>query len=456
MRFVAWRIVEGLDGDSNFFKLKEVEKWGFMLPPMFTYNNQSYDQSHLSDMLHKLRTQANQIGLPMDGCVMAKDSITLAESMGRTEKFFLHSIAYKFEDDVYETELTDIEWTVGRTGIVVPTAIFKPVEIDGTEVSRASVHNVSVLIDLALTEGDTIEVYKANMIIPQIKRNISAEEKDKTGGITVIDLPKVCPVCGGKTEVKETDNSMILMCTNPNCSAKKIAQFTHFVSRNCMDIQGLSEATLEKFISLGYISDFKSIYHLSDHRDKLVKLDGFGAKSVQKLLSSVEKSRDVKLENFIAALGIPNIGLSAAKTISSYFGGDIERFLGAYKDCFDWTLLDDFGDVMAANLELYLDEHIKDVKGLVAEMHFIIPEEKVVTINSFNGKSLCVTGKLNHFTRDSINEKIISLGAKAVGSVSKKTDYLITNEASGSSKYKKAVELNIPIITEDEFLKMID
>ena len=246
------------------------------------------------------------------------------------------------------------------------------------------------------------------------------------------------------------------MCTNPNCSAKLLAKFTHFVSRNCINIDGLSEKTLEALISHGFLHDYKDIYHLSVHRSKLIRLDGYGPKSIDNLLKSIEKSRDVKLENFIAALGIEGIGIAAAKTISNAFNGDIYAVLDAYDQGYNWTQLDDFGTIMANNINKFFEENIGDVYNLALEMRFVKSERKQVKDNPFNGKTLCVTGKLNTFTRDSINAKIVELGAKATGSVSKNTDYLITNEASGSSKYKKAIELNVPIITEDEFLKMCE
>lgn len=449
MRFIAWRVIEGFDGDSNFFKLKKAEKNGFTIVPMWTYTNNSDDMKVLPDMLTNLKEQARNIGLPLDGAVMAKDSISLSRSLGRTDKFFRHSIAYKYEDEAYETKLIDVEWTMGRTGQLTPTAIFEPVWIDGSEVSRASIHNVSIMKNLKLTKGCTVSVFKANCIIPQI-RGV------KQDGSEEILVPSVCPVCGGSTTIRTDNASEVLVCTNPNCSAKTLAKFTHFVSRNCMNIDGLSEASLDKLISLGYINDFQDIYHLSDHYDQLIKLDGFGAKSVKKLLLAIEKSRDVKLENFIAALGIPNIGLSTAKTISEHFNGDYDEMIDAnFYWHFDWTTLDDFGQVMADSIVTYLHDNFEMIHELAAEMRFVKRENKKVVENPFNGKTICVTGKLNHFTRDSINAKISELGAKAASSVSSKTDYLITNEASGSSKYKKAVELNIPIITEDEFLNMI-
>ena len=451
MRFIAWRVIEGFQGDSNFFKLKEAEQNGFTIVPMWTYSNEA-DAEALPDMLNNLKEQASKMGLPLDGAVMAKDSIALSNSMGRTDKFFRHSIAYKYEDEVYETKLIDVEWTLGRTGQLTPTAVFEPVWIEGSEVSRASVHNISIMQNLKLTKGCTVGAFKANCIIPQI----SYARQD---GNEEISIPTICPVCGGATSIQKENASEVLVCINPNCSGKLLGKLNHFVSRKCMNIDGLSEATLEKFISLGYISNFKDIYHVSDYYDQLIKLEGFGAKSIQKLLQAIEKSRDVKLENFIAALGIPNIGLSAAKTISQWCNGDYERFAGlqssSYMGHFSWTLLDDFGKVMAKSMYDYLESNFFEMDNLAQEMHFVKQECKEVVDNPFSGKTLCVTGKLNHFSRDSINAKIADLGAKAASSVSKKTDYLITNEQSGSSKYKKAVELNIPIITENEFLNMI-
>lgn len=452
MRFIAWRVIEGDDNDEHIWRLNNAESLGFDIAPMVTYVANSNDQYVLEDMLHWLRKRANDIGLPIDGIVMAKDSHVKAESMGRTSKSFRHSIAYKFDDETYETELLDIEWTIGRTGIITPTAVFKPVEIDGATVERASVHNISVLTQLDLHTGDIIEVYKANQIIPQIKRNISAENRIDTDYIII---PSKCPVCGGDTVIKETDNSKILVCTNPDCAAKKLANFTHFVSRNCMDIKNLSEATLERFLSLGFLHEYADIYRLKEHRGQMVLLDGFGPKSVDKLLNSIEESRHVKLENFINALGIPNIGLSAAKTISKFCDGDVQKFLSLWGDVFNWETLDDFGEVMAKSIDQYLTHNYHQIMSLIQGLRFESMEKVEVQDSMFTGKSICVTGKLNHFTRNSINEKIASLGAKAASSVSSKTDYLITNEQSGSSKYKKAIELNIPIITEDKFLEMI-
>ena len=452
MNFFAWRVIEGFDDiDSNYSKLCGAFTLGFEVGLITPHCVEHNDQIQLA--IDWLKHDAERQGIQIDGIVMAKDSAKLSNQMGRTEKFFRHSIAYKFKDETYKTELLDIEWTVGRTGQITPTAIFQPVIIDGTTVERASVHNVSVLTQLDLHVGDKLEIIKANQIIPQVHRNISAEDRINTDYIIV---PSTCPVCEGKTKIKDTDNSKILVCTNPDCAAKKLAQFTHFVSRNCMNIDGLSEKTLEVFISKGYFKIYKDIYDLHNYRDELIRLNGFGPKSIDKLLTSIEKSKNVKLENFIAALGIDGIGLSAAKTISKYCNGDFNKFVDLFENNFDWTQLEDFGEVTANNLDHYYNWHHAELYWTASVMNFIIPEKVEIKENPFTGKNICVTGKLHSFTRNSINEKIASLGAKAVGSVSSKTDYLITNEQSGSSKYKKAVELNIPIITEDEFLEMIE
>lgn len=448
IKFIAWKVPTNIGINSFRDRLMFVENLGFDIVPTCTTN----DTDHFDFLIENLKNIADERMYPIDGLVMTYNDVQYGESLGDTGKFPRHSIAYKFYDEVYETELLDIEWTVGRTGTITPTAVFKPVEIDGTTVERASVHNISILTQLDLHVGDIIEVYKANQIIPQIKRNISAENRFDTDYIVI---PSKCPVCGGDTEIKETDNSKILVCTNPDCAAKKLANFTHFVSRECMDIKNLSEATLERFISLGFLHEYADIYRLKEHRGQMVLLDGFGAKSVDKLLNSIEESRHVKLENFINALGIPNIGLAAAKTISKFCEGDVLKFLNLWGEGFNWETLDDFGEVMAKSINQYLTHNYHQTVFLIQELEFELPEKIKVKDNPFAGKSLCVTGRLSHFTRSSINEKIASLGAKAVGSVSSKTDYLITNEASSSSKYKRAVELNINIITEDKFLKMI-
>lgn len=385
---------------------------------------------------------------PVDGLIFELDSRMYSQSLASTSHHEGCRMALKWKDEVYETTLLDVEWNPTRQGLISPVAIFKEIDLDGALTTRATLHNLSIIKQLELGIGDTITVYRSNMVIPKIDDNLTRSN--------TLVIPEYCPCCGEETVVKDTDNSQVLMCPNPYCSAKKIAQFTHFVSRKCMNIENLSEKTIETLISHGFIHNFVDIYRLSRYQNDLVHLEGFGKKSVDNLLKSIEDSRNVKLENFIAALGIPNIGLSAAKAISKYSSDSYDKFYQLFEEGFEWTNLDDFGPIMAQNLDNYMDEWWREVNKLAEEMNFVLPEKQDVYESSFNGKTICVTGKLNHFTRESINEKIVSLGAKAASSVSKKTDYLITNESSGSSKYKKAVELGIPIITEQEFLKMLE
>ena len=384
---------------------------------------------------------------PVDGLIFELCMKEYSKSLASTSHHEGCRMALKWKDEVYETKLLDVEWNPTRTGIISPVAIFEEVDLDGALTTRATLHNLSIIKQLELGIGDTITVYRSNMVIPKIDDNLTRSN--------TLVIPEKCPCCGAETIIKDTDSSQVLMCPNPDCSAKKIAQFTHFVSRKCMNIDGLSEKTLETMISHGFINDFQSIYHLSDHKGQLIHLDGFGQKSVEKLLKSIEDSRNVKLENFITALGIEGVGSSASKTMTAYFN-NLDEILNAYNQGFDWTTLNDFGQTTANSLNQFFKHNISTVYALSKEMNFILPEKHNITENPFNGKTVCVTGKLHHFTRDSINEKIISLGAKTAGSVNKKTDYLITNESSGSSKYKKAIELNIPIITEEEFLNMLD
>lgn len=384
---------------------------------------------------------------PVDGLIFEMCMKEYSKSLASTSHHEGCRMALKWADSTYETVLRDVIWDVGRSGVISPVAVFDEVDLDGALTTRATLHNLSIIESLELGIGDTLTIYRSNMVIPKVDDNLT-----RSGGLLI---PQQCPCCGHPTEVKYTDNSKFLMCTNPNCFAKLLAKFTHFVSRNCMNIDGLSEKTLSLLISNGFLHIYRDIYRLKDYKDELVKLEGLGEKSVSTLLKSIEKSKDVKLENFINAIGIPNIGLSAAKTISKAFHGDHYDYVMALSNGYDFTQLEDFGEVMNKSLHDWWESKDPMVEMLPLVVNFIEPEEKNVVDNPFMGKTLCVTGKLNTFTRDSINAKIAELGAKAASSVSSKTDYLITNEQSGSSKYKKAVELNIPIITEEEFLNMI-
>lgn len=432
---------------SKYETLRFLKRNGFDVVPHVTFNDRPDFNILEKEILPMLNREAYEN--PTDGWVFEYDDLEYGESLGYTEHHNRNMYALKPEVEGYETYFRGIEYNTCRTGTVSMTALFDPVEISNTIVSRATLHNVDFFNALELGEGDLITVTKFNEIIPGIMDN-----QTRSGACQLIDK---CPSCGKQLVIKNTGTANVLFCQNEDCPSRKLAQFEHFVSKDCMDIRGMSSATLQDLLSHGLIHNFVDIYRLSSHRNSIIRLDGFGEKSVGKLLKSIEDSKNVKLENFIAALGILNIGLSAAKTISKYFNGNYEEFINAYFYWhFDWTTLDDFGKVMADSINNYLHNNLEMLNELAAEMNFVVEKEQDVIENPFIGKSICVTGKLNHFTRDSINEKIISLGAKAVGSVSKKTDYLITNESSGSSKYKKAIELNIPIITENEFLKMLE
>lgn len=386
--------------------------------------------------------------LPTDGWCVEYDDLKYGESLGSTEHHDRKLYALKPTRTDYTTHFRGIEYNTCRTGIVSLTALFDPVEIGNTNVTRATLHNIDYFNNLELGEGDEIFVAKMNEIIPAVLDN-----NTRSNTYELIDK---CPSCGTKLIIKNTGTANVLYCPNENCPSKNLAKFTHFVSRNCMNIEGLSEKTLETLITHKLIREYKDIYRLIEHRHQLIQIEGLGEKSVDNLLESIEKSRKVKLENFLAALGIEGIGTSAAKTIAEYFNHHIYAVLDAYDQGFNWTALKDFGSIMANNMNQFLKTNLGKIYTLAEELDFIKPEKVEIKNNPFIGKTLVVTGKLNTFTRESINEKILSLGAKTAGSVSKSTDYLITNESSGSSKYKKAVELNISIIDENTFLKMCE
>ena len=443
LTFVAWNIIKGFDNENSFLrKLVLIDELGFTVVPWTS----SFDWDAKEFLVNK----AKKLGYPIDGLVGRFDDIKYGESLGTTSHHSNAAYAFKFYDELTETTLRDVEWTLGRTSVLTPTAVFDSVDIDGSSVSRASLHNISIMKNLGLTKNCTIRVFKANQIIPQV------DSADKDGDIP-IKIPTKCPVCGGATSIKQDNESEVLVCTNPDCIGKKLARFTHFVSRKCMNIDGLSERTLELLISNNLIRNFRDIYHLKEHVGKLCTLDGMGKKSVENLLNSIEKSRDVKLENFIAALGIPNIGLSAAKAISKKFNGSHYDFvLALANDNYDFSQIDDFGEI--TNKSLHDWWHSKDpmVELLPMEVNFIV-ENDTGSSSNLDGKSFCITGSLTHYAnRDALVKAIEDNGGKYVSSVSKKTDYLINNDKNSTSgKNKKAIDLSIPIISEEDFLNMI-
>lgn len=443
LTFVVWNVIKGFDNENSFLrKLVLIDELGFSVVPWTS----SFDWDAKEFLVNK----AKKLGYPIDGLVGRFDDIKYGESLGTTSHHSNAAYAFKFYDELTETTLRDVEWTLGRTSVLTPTAVFDSVDIDGSSVSRASLHNISIMKNLGLTKNCTIRVFKANQIIPQV------DSADKDGDVP-IKIPTKCPVCGGETSIKQDNESEVLVCTNPDCIGKKLARFTHFVSRKCMNIDGLSERTLELLISNNLIRNFRDIYHLKEHVGKLCTLDGMGKKSVENLINSVEKSRDVKLENFIAALGIPNIGLSAAKAISKKFNGSHYDFvLALANDNYDFSQIDDFGEI--TNKSLHDWWHSKDpmVGLLPMEVNFIV-ENDTGSSSNLDGKSFCITGSLTHYAnRDALVKAIEDNGGKYVSSVSKKTDYLINNDKNSTSgKNKKAIDLNIPIISEEDFLNMI-
>ena len=385
---------------------------------------------------------------PTDGWCFEYDDLAYGESLGSTGHHDRRLFALKPEVEEYETTLRDIEWTSGKTGQLTPTAIFDPVEIDNTIITKASVHNVSVMKNLGLKIGGKCIVYKANMIIPQVLRCESGDFD--------IEIPEYCPICKGNTKIVKENESEVLMCTNPNCTGKKIALFEHFVSKKAMNIEGMSEATIEFLINKGWIHTFKDIYHLSNYKEEWQKCNGFGKKSVENILNAIEKSRNIKMENYLCALGIPNVGLSTAKILSNKFNGDYDEFVQAVLTGFDLTSLEGFGDIIKNSILTWIRSSGLD-DSLADEMKFIIEEKKQNDGVNLDGKTFCITGSLNHFAnRDALIADIETHNGKFVSSISAKCNYLINNDSTSlSSKNKKAQALNIPIITEEEYLQMI-
>ncbi len=384
--------------------------------------------------------------IPSDGLVLTYEDIAYGQSLGRTAKFPRDAIAFKWADELRETTLKEIEWSPSRTGLINPVAIFDPVELEGTTVSRASVHNISILRGLKLGIGDTITVYKANMIIPQIADNL-------TGSDTVV-IPENCPVCGGKTVIKSMNEAESLYCTNPDCAAKKIKAFTLLVSRDALNMEGLSEATLEKFISMGFIHDFADLFHLTDYKDTIVTMEGFGEKSYKNIIDSIEKARITTLPRLLYGLGIANIGVVNAKMLCKHFSYDLDALLHA--DAAELSAIEGVGEVIATAFVEYMsdEKNRKRLEKLVAELKIEAPvtEEGSQTLS---GLSFVVTGSLIHYaSRNDLKDEIEKLGGKVTGSVTGKTECLINNDiTSSSSKNKKAKELNVPILTEEDFIE---
>lgn len=384
--------------------------------------------------------------IPSDGLVLLLDDIAYGDALGRTAKFPRNAIAFKWADETAQTTLREIEWSASRTGLINPVAIFDPVELEGTTVSRASVHNISIVKELQLGIGDTITVYKANMIIPQIAENLT-----KSGSL---EIPGECPICHGKTEIRRENDTETLICPNPDCDAKKLKSFTLFVSRDAMNIDGLSEATLEKFLAKGFLHTYADLFHLDRYKEQITQMDGFGEKSFSNLTESIENARHTTLARLIYSLGIPNIGIANAKMICREYKNDLERLLNAPAE--ELADIDGVGPVIAGTFAAFFAEE-KNRKALEALLSEVTLEQETLSDAplSLSGKSFVVTGSLNHFeNRNALKEKIEALGGKVTGSVTGKTVCLINNDStSDSSKNKKARALGVSVLTEEEFIE---
>ena len=445
VRFMAFALVRA---DGVDFKNSRKEQFLWLSRLGFeTVEFVEVTAETLSGAVHGFAEKIEHYDIPSDGLVLLYDDIAYGQSLGRTAKFPRDSIAFKWADEIQETTLSYIEWSASRTGLINPVAVFEPVELEGTTVSRASVHNISIMEGLELGAGDRITVYKANMIIPQIADNLT-----RSG---VRDIPATCPVCGGKTEIRNLNDVKSLYCTNPDCQAKKIKSFDLFVSRDALNIDGLSEMTLEKFIAAGFIHEFDDIFHLDRHRDAIVTMEGFGEKSYENLIAAAKTASHTTLPRLIFGLGIAGIGLANAKVICRHFDFNLDAMRKAGAE--ELYSIDGIGGVLADAWVTYFknDRNNETLDHLLADLTFekeVRNEEQTLA-----GKTFVITGSVERFAnRKELQEKIESLGGKAAGSVSAKTSYLINNDVtSNSSKNKKARELGIPILSEADFLKMI-
>lgn len=444
VRFYAFSLVSA--GGADFHNSREAQ-FRFLQEQGFeVVEHYMVTEENILDTIALFEKKIESYDIPSDGLVLTYEDIEYGQSLGRTAKFPRHSIAFKWADELRETTLKEIEWSASRTGLINPVAIFEPVELEGTTVSRASVHNISILRSLRLGIGDRINVYKANMIIPQIAENLTGSDN--------VEIPKSCPVCGGATEIRQVNEVQSLYCTNERCAAKRIKAFTLFVSRDAMNIDGLSEATLEKFVDMGFIHEYADLYHLDKYKDAIVEMEGFGEKSYQNLIDSVNTSRNTTLPRVIYGLGIANIGVANAKMLCRYFEYDMERMQNA--DVETLSAIEGVGEVIASAFVEYMrdEDNLQKIARLMTELEVEVPVTAEVS-QTLAGLNFVITGSLNHFAnRNDLKDIIEAKGGKVTGSVTGKTTALINNDVtSTSSKNKKAKELGVPILSEEEFLE---
>nr|WP_315084881.1 NAD-dependent DNA ligase LigA [uncultured Lachnoanaerobaculum sp.] len=406
------------------------------------------DSKSIADDIAEFESKIESNDIPSDGLVLLLDDIALGERLGSTSKFPRNAMAFKWSDERQVTKLKYIEWSPSRTGLINPVAVFEPVELEGTTVSRASLHNVSIFEDLMLGVGDEISVYKANMIIPQVYENLTKSNTEK--------VPDTCPACGSHATIKQDNESKVLLCTNPDCQIKHIKQYALMASRDALNIDGLSESTLEKFLSKGFIKNDSDIFKLDRYKDEIVNMEGFRKRSYEKLMAALEEAKHTNVARFLYSLGINGIGSANAKMIAKYFDNDIDKIITAGKD--ELLEIEGIGEVLANSIvDFFKDsKNIENVKSLREIL--IFEAEESAGSDSFAGKVFVITGSLEHFTnRNELKELIEKNGGKVSGSVSSKTNFLINNDtASNSSKNKKAKELGVEIISEEDFLKLLE
>ncbi len=459
--FSPFNVLEGLDespySDSRQMRLSLLKELGFDTCPYISIEGPAPSEELAKISIDPLVAEAAKRYIPIDGIVAVFDSFSYSKSCGKTGHHYKDGLAYKFEDEQYETIFRKIEWTPTRFGEIAPVGIFDTVEIDGCEVSRASLHNLSFIKNLELVPGCRILISKRNMIIPHIEENLDRGRYQDT-------VPPLCPCCQSATWIKrrKTSDGRIVEtvhCNNPACDSQILRKFEHFVNKKAMDIEGLSSATLERFLELGYLDSFQDLYHLDQYRKDILALDGFGEKSYERLWSAITKSRETDFVHFLVAMDIPMVGRTKSRILNNVFSGSLNDFEHAAVGSYDFTALEDFGETLNHNIHTWFsnEENLRLWRELQKELTFKSKEEhimKEVKENPFMGRTVVATGKLTHFTRDGINTKILELGGKPGSSVTKKTDYLICGEKAGS-KLKKAQELNIPVLTEEQFLEMI-
>ena len=458
IKFIAWKvpyvIKEKYAIKTMVDRFSLIEELGFETVPQVIIKSW---EEHYDEYIKILKEIAQEKGFPIDGLVMTYNDISYGESLGMTGHHPKHSLAYKFYDDIYPTELLDVEFTMGKTGVLTPTAIFKPVEIDGIVVERASLHNISIMKELGIThKGQTVNVYKSNQIIPQID-SVEEDDIEITDDNMIIPV-ETCPICGADTEIIKENDSKVLICTNDNCKGKLLGKLVHFCSKNAINIEGMSEATLQFLIDKGWVESFKDIYKLDYHRQNWKEYDGFGNRSVDKLLDAIENSRKTTLDKFIYALSIPQIGRSTSKDISKYCNNSIDEFAFIMENTsLEFAAIDGVGVSATTSLDDWWNINRDMFYELAEEFVFLGKKENGNISVDLSGKVFVITGSLTHYkNRDELVSIIESMGGKVSGSVSAKTSYLINNDTqSSSSKNQKAKQLNIPIISEEDFINMI-